>query len=273
MLSSKTYIVAWDEMMSNSLDIHSQLKDSGLEYLVFDVSTNPIKRPNWVAAEKVRYFGHFYNSLVDFAKTDHEIFIFNAGDASTTDHPGFTQRVERMMDRDDTVWMMASHMENDGGTKKTTMIQMSRKYPDHSLTIHLNGIWVALRRELALVILNYYEWLLERGFMDFSKMISGHCLDTVYAAWTLYNNKKIYRDWSFTMTTGTTTSHDGATSANDCINIRDKFLEYVAELGHNPETISNIYLAIDDKAYNHAHETYPIEKAYPNLVDVAGFEF
>lgn len=273
MISSKTYIVAWDELMANSLDIDSQLGSAGMDYLVFDVSTEPVIRPNWVIAEKVRYFGHFYNSLVDFAKTSHEVFIFNAGDAFSTDHPGFTQRVERMMDKDDSVWMMASHMINDGGTGNTTMIQMSRKYPDHSLTIHLNGIWVALRRELALFILDYYEWLLKNGLMDFSKMVSGHCLDTVYAAWTLYNNKKIYRDWSFTMTTGLTTSHNGATSESDCVSIKDNFLEYVDQLGFDSHKVFAIYQAIHEKTYLYQHVRYPIEKAYPNLENIEDFEF
>lgn len=273
MFSSKTYVVAWDELMHNSLDIDSQLGASELEYLVFDVSTEPVVRPNWIIAEKVRYFGHFYNSLVDFSKTDHEIFIFNAGDASCTDHAGFTNRVEQMMSKDDSIWMMASNMINDGGTGVVTMIQMSRKYPNHSLAIHLNGIWVALKRELALFILDYYEWLLKRGLMDFSKMISGHCLDTVYAAWTLYNNKKIYRDWSFTMTTGTTTSHNGATSVSDCSSIKGNFLKYVHELGYEAQVVSDIYMAIDEKTYHYTNQAYPIEKAYPNLENVSGFEF
>lgn len=273
MATSKTYIVAWDELMANSLDIDSQLGNAGIDYLVFDVSTQPVVRPNWVIADKVRYFGHFYNSLVDFAKTDHEVFIFNAGDAFSTDHPGMTQRAERMMEKDDSVWMMASHMVNDGGTGTTTMIQMSRKYPNHSLTIHLNGIWVALRRELALFILDYYEWLLKHKYMDFSKMISGHCLDTVYAAWTIFNNKKIYRDWSFTMTTGVTTSHNGATSSNDCVTIKDRFLEYVNELGYDSHKVLDIYRAIDDKTYNHASTSYPIEKVYVNLENITEFEF
>lgn len=273
MFSSKTYVVAWDELMANSLDIDAQLDSAGLDYLIYDVSTEPVVRPNWIIADKVRYYGHFYNSLVDFSKTSHEVFIFNAGDVFSTDHPGFTHRVERMMKRDSSIWMMASYMINDPATGTPTMIQMSQKYPHHALTIHLNGIWVALRRELALFILDYYEWLLKHELMDFKKMISGHCLDTVYAAWTIYNNKKIYQDWTFQMTTGTVTSHDGKTSGTDCANIKENFLRYVDELGYEYAIVRDIYLAIDDKTQRHWHESYPINKVYFNLENVEEFKF
>jgi len=69
MKTSKTYIVTWDELLYNGLDVDSQLSAAGIDYLVYDVTTSPTKRPNWVIAEKVRYYGHFYNSLEDFAKT------------------------------------------------------------------------------------------------------------------------------------------------------------------------------------------------------------
>lgn len=264
-MSSKTYVVAWDEVMPTSLDISAQLAEAELDYLVFDVSTNPQPRPNWVVAEKVRYFGHFYNSLVDFAKTGHEVFIWNAGDISGPFQAELTFSVERYMSKDEDIWLMGPAMVNDDPTGIMTMIDRSKKYYKFMLALHLNGLWVALKRELALFILGYYEWMLKHGYMDFSKMISGHCLDTVYAAWTMYNNKKIYRDMSFTLTCGTTTSHDGSTAGNDCTIIQEKFADYIATLGYSSNKIKDIYEGIYTKFTQAPNTGWPLDKVYPNL--------
>ena len=273
MFTSKTYIVAWDELKHNALDVDAQLTQVGLDFLVFDVCTEFEPRPNWVQAEKVRYYGHFYNSLVDFSKTEHDVFIFNAGDAFSSEHPKFVSRVESMMESDEDVWMMAPRMTHDGGDGFMTLIEMSKKHQDIGLAIHINGIYVALRRELALFLLGYYEWLLSKKYMDFSRMISGHCLDTVYASWTLYNNKKIYRDWVFTMETGTETSYSTRTAAAECSTVKLKFLEYVGRLGGNIKAIQSIYDAIYDKEVHHSKTTYPILKAYSMLEKVEDLDY
>lgn len=273
MLTSKTYIVTWDEMLYNAIEVDRQLSDANLEYLVFDVSSQPEPRPNWVEAEKVRYYGHFYNSLVDFASTGHDVFIFNAGDAISDNHPEFVRRILDMMERDSNVWMMAPRMVNDGGDGMTTLIQMSKKYENIGLISHINGIYVSLRRELALVVLEYYQWLLKNGYMDFSTMITGHCLDTVYAAWTIYNNKKIYRDWVFTMETTKTTSYNTRTASQECNNIKRRFEEFVARKGGNNSTIRRIYEAIQENESVYRNNTYDIDKMYPLLANEKDLDY
>lgn len=269
-MTSKTYVVAWDEVMPTSIDISNQLSAANLEYLVFDVSTNPEPRPNWVVAEKVRYYGHFYNALVDFAKTDHDVFIWNAGDISGPLQADLTVKVEQSMAKDEDIWLMAPAMINDDHTGTMTMICKSIKHYKFTLSLHLNGLWVALRRELALFMLDFYEWMLLHKYMDFYKMISGHCLDTVYAAWTMYSNKKIYRDTAFTLTCGTISSHDGTTSNLDCEVIKEKFADYIYSLGHSKSKIWGIYENIYNKFRDAPNEGWPIDRVYPNLHEYRG---
>jgi hypothetical protein len=101
--------------------------------------------------------------------------------------------------------------------------------------------------------------------MDFETMVTGHCLDTVYAAWTLYNNKKMYRDWKFTMTTGVTTSYPTKNAYRDCANIKDRFKEYVSLIGGKSEVVQQIYNAIQENDSAYRDKSYPILKAYPLL--------
>lgn len=268
-MTSKTYIVAWDEVMPTSLDISAQLGQAELDYLVFDVSTDPTPKPNWVVADKVRYFGHFYNALINFVQTSHQVFIWNAGDVSGSSQASFTKKIESYMDKDSEIWMMAPSLINDPG-EPTTIISKSNKYENFIFSIHINGIWVALRRELALFILYYYRWLLSHGYMDFYKMISGHCLDVVYASWTIYNNKKIYRDMSYIFTCGTKTSHDGSTANTDCSTIQNRFLEYISALGYNSGTVKTIYDNIYSRFSDLPNKEWPIKNAYPNLYKYYG---
>ncbi len=265
MKTSKTYIVTWDELLYNAIDVDSQLSKANIDYLVYDVTTKPTERPNWIIAEKVRYYGHFYNSLEDFAKTDHDIFIFNAGDAICDNHADFVKIVEETMSLDDDIWIMAPRMGGDGSDGMVTLIEMSKKYKNLGLSTQINGIYVALSRELSMFILEYYRWILQKGYMNFANSITGHCLDTVYAAWTLYNNKKIYRQWDFWMTTVPGTSYNTSYGGRECGEIKNWFKEYVSFLGMNGSTVQHVYDAIVEKDTKFLGKTFPIEKAYPNL--------
>jgi hypothetical protein len=71
-------MIAWDGCLENALDIHSQLSEGGIDYLVWNVSSQDIDDKHWVRAEDIRYYGHFWNSLKDFRDIlSHRRKIFN----------------------------------------------------------------------------------------------------------------------------------------------------------------------------------------------------
>jgi hypothetical protein len=263
--TSKTYVVIWDHVLKNGISIDQQLSRANVDYMVWDLNPVPQSRTNWIPAEKVWYFGHFYNSLEDFAKTDHDIFIFNAGDAYSDYHVDFVRIVEDRMSADENIWIMSPRMTNDTSEGLASLIQMSNSFENMGLMTHINGIYVAMNRELALHILEYYRWLLANGYMDFSKMVTGHCLDKVCAAWAIYNNKKVYRKWDFFMRTEISTAYPLETAYTDCMNIKDRFGQYIKTLGKDPEPLYKIYEAIEDKDRNYRTGAYPLLNIYVNL--------
>jgi hypothetical protein len=262
-LTSKSYTVAWDERLYVTDKFVEQMQ--GLDYLVWDRCTEPQDRDNWVRAEDVRYFGHFYNSLRDFATTDHEVFIWSAGDILCDNFVAFVSKVEGLFANDLDIWLMSPHLPTDGGSGVCTAIDESKMYDDMLLTLNINGLYVVLRRSLALVILAYFEWLLHNGYMNFKKMISGHCLDWVYSAWVIYNKKKTYRDMSSEMFEVDGTSYDTVTAGWECNNIRDRFVEYIDHVGGSGTTIKNIFDVMQDNEDNHRHELLGVKKGYPNM--------
>jgi hypothetical protein len=267
------YIPIWDHVYKNGLSIDNQLTKAKIDFLVWDLTTYKPSRTNWAVAEKVWYYGHFYNSLEDFATTDHEIFIFNAGDAYSDEHARFVSLLEDQMTADEDIWVMSPRMVNDLSEGMPTLIQMSKSHENTGLMSFINGIYVAMSREAALDILEYYRWLLANEYIDFSKMVTGHCLDKVCGAWAIYNNKKVYRKWDFFMRTEISTSYALETAASDCRNIKDRFAEYLEYLGKDSAPLKSIYDAIEDKSTYHDQREYPIEKIYANLKNIEDLDY
>lgn len=263
--TSKSYTVAWDERKYVSDDFSDQMDAGGKEYIVWDVCTKPVQRTNWQVAEKVRYYGHFYNSLCDFVTTDHDVFIWSAGDILCDDFVSFVTKVEGLFDVDKDIWLMSPHLPTDGGSGIATAIAQSEIYDDFLLTLNINGLYCVLRRELAIVMHKYFEWLLANGYMDFSTMISGHCLDQVYSAWVIYSKKKIYRDMSTEMFEVDGTSYHTGTAHKECLNIRDRFVEYIDTVGGNGSVVKSIFDGMYRKEHQFPLVPFGIKKGYPHM--------
>lgn len=240
MATSKTYFVAWDEMLHNSYEIDRQLTEAGLDFLAFDVTSNPVERPNWVVADKVRYYGHFYNALKDFKDTDHLLFSFNAGDAFTEQHAAMTNRFTELMEQDKNIWVIGPDLIWTGPGAATTSIVKSDKYDNLDLSIHIDGTIVMLRRELALQVLVFYEWMLTKEIMNFGIMHSGHSLDVVYCTWAILNNKKVYKDLNFPVTTVVGSSYN--TDGNkEGARVMNAFADYIFLKGVDPRQARHVY--------------------------------
>jgi len=238
--TSKTYFVAWDEMLHNSYEIDRQLTEAGLDFLAFDVTSNPVEKPNWVVAEKVRYYGHFYNALKDFKDTDHLLFSFNAGDAFTDSHAEMTNRFTEMMADDENIWVMAPDLVWPHQGAPITLLAMSKKYNNVGLSIHVDGTIAMLRRDVALRVLSFYEWMIAKGVMDFSTMHSGHSIDVVYCTLAVLNSKKVYKDLNFPVTTriGSSYNTDGTKEGRK---IMDAFADYMFLKGVDPRKVRHLY--------------------------------
>jgi len=239
-------MVAWDEVQQNVISTSYQLLRGDLEFLVFDVSDNPIEYKNWVVADRVRYYGHFYNSLVDFSTTGHSVFIFNAGDPKYNEFSTFTKKVEELFSADENLWVLAPDFTNDEFRKDASKIIQSKTNPDLWLSTQTNGVWIALRRELAIKMLDFMGWMLKTGKLDFTKMLSGWGLDYVYCAWAIYEGKKVYRDWSVLMEHPLTSSY--LTGETDMNTILDSFKEYCQMLEINVNKVESIFKTARSKA-------------------------
>jgi hypothetical protein len=244
-VSSKTYLVVWDEVKDNVLDISNQLKNANLDFLVFDVCTSPTEIENSVLAAKVRYYGHFYNSLLDFCYTDHDTFIFNAGDPRFDRFGDFTKKTETFF-AEPNVWAFAPNFTHDYFNGDMSKIIESKFNKDVYLSTQTNAIWVAIHRDLAIKLLDFMHWMLESGKLDFSKMVSGWGLDYIICCWSIYEGKKVYRDWSTTMLHPVGSSYSGG--EEDMKIMIDSYYEYCFTNGMDVTKIKSIISTAKSKA-------------------------
>jgi hypothetical protein len=199
MISSKTYVVAWDGAIDNCLDISQQLTNGDVAHKFYNVSSIENQTQNWHTADDVRYYGHFFNAVKDFLATNHDVFIFNAGDMKYENYPEYTKRIEKMFQDNYNLALFAPDCTNDVFVGNASTISKSEKYPELYLSTNTNGIYVAMSRDMAGYVSLFQDWSIETGEIDFTKMRSGWGLDIAYCALAIFLNKIIYRDSSVTM--------------------------------------------------------------------------
>jgi hypothetical protein len=161
--------------------------------------------------------------LLDFCYTDHDIFIFNAGDPIFDRFGEFTKKAETLF-TEPNVWVFAPNFTHDYFNGNMSKIVESKFNKNIYLSTQTNAIWVAIHRDLAIKLLDFMNWMLESERLDFSKMVSGWGLDYIICCWAIYDGKKVYRDWSTTMIHPVGSSYSGG--HEDMKIIVDSYYEY-----------------------------------------------
>ena len=260
-MQSKFYTVCWDSSYENCLDITNQLDNSETDFVVYNVSEYPSNHPNWVDADDVRYYGHFYNALKDFKESDKSIFVFNAGDAKYDNHSRYIEKVEALFEEDRNVYVFAPSLTNDEFTGPGGYIKESEKYKDYYLSTHTNGIYVFLRKEVAHYLCDFLDWATKNDELNLKEMKSGWGLDTSYASYAIYLGKKIYRDKLIMEHPAGSTYHH----ANAFLEMNwfiEKFRKYCELNGFNGNKLQRIYDVIYQKAREHTK--FKLEHIYIN---------
>jgi len=272
-VKSKTYVVSWDRVYKNSLDVDSQLFRAGLDYLVYNDSSMPELNSNWVRAKKVFFLGHFYNSLKDFIKTDYPVFIFNAGDAVYSDHAELTRKAESILISDPDCWAYAPSTDGtDVWSWDGSSIIASQKHSGLHLSTHTNAIWVALSRDLVDVVFKFFEWMFENNHFDreFKKINAGWGVDSFFCAFSISMNKKVYRDWDRAVVHDSSTSYDHGIAGEQMMMTIKRSIDFTDTLGVETIRMQKAYDVMYNKVNTKRKLTiFDVYKDYPDV----GFDF
>lgn len=259
-MSSRTYIIAWDKALENCLDIDRQLSEANLEYTFFNVSSDLTPRPNWVIAENVRYYGHFYNALKDFLASDAEVFGFNAGDPRADNYAEITKKAENVLQ---SPGIYAPNLQGDFLSERGVYLEASKAHSDLYLATQTNGICVYLHRTIAETMYKFMYWMVSKG-VDFSTMHSGWGLDTAYCTSAIYLGYPIYRDSKIYVDHPPGSSYQTNQAGKDMMFIDQAFDKYVAtELGWDVSEVKAIREKIFYKARRREEYGINIRGIYP----------
>jgi hypothetical protein len=268
-MNSKTYVVSWDRVYSNSLHIDRQLSEAGIDYLMYNDSSRPELNSNWVRAGKVFFLGHFYNSLKDFATTNYSVFIFNAGDAVHPDHVMLTRKAESILTSDTDCWAYAPSIDGTSiWSRDGSSIVESKMHPGLHLSTQTDAIWVALPRSLVNTVIWFFEWMFENNHFDreFKKINIGWGIDSFFCAFIVCMNKKIYRDWNLAVGHDSSTSYDHRIAGEQMLMTIIKSVDFTTLLGIEPERMQKAYDVMYTKANTKKTLTISdVYKDYPNI--------
>lgn len=241
MLLSKVYLVAWDEVISNSKDISNQLSLGKVEHVVYNVSNTKNQTSSWHTADRVRYYGHFFNAVRDFLSTDYDVFTFNAGDIVYDQYAKYTKRIETLFSENPNLALFSPNSTNDAYSGSGSLIESSRKYPELYLATNTDGNYVSMTREMASYMQAFYDWSVKTKTIDFSTMYSGWGLDYSYCALALYLNKTIYRDSSITVLHPIGSTYEYSSAVQECYKTMRAFTKFASEtLGVDSERLRYI---------------------------------
>jgi hypothetical protein len=265
MASSKTYVVAWDGAIDNVLDISRQLVEGAIPHKFYNVSSVENQTEFWSTAEDVRYYGHFFNSIKDFLSTEHDVFIFNAGDMGYSNYAEYTKRIEKMFEENYNLALFAPDCTNDVFVGNPSTITKSKKYPELYLSTNTNGIYVAMSRDMAGYVSMFQDWSIATGEVDFTKMRSGWGLDMAYCSLAIFLNKIIYRDSSVTMYHPTSQSYSQQQGLEEFYMTLNSFNKFAMDvLMIRPERIKYIIDKTLEKVRNSGSVTLSKEIMYTN---------
>jgi hypothetical protein len=216
---SKTYVVCWDEVLDNTVQIENELLSGNFSYTIINKSRLKTNNAAWTPAKNTRYYGHFLTALDDFvASQDHSIFVFNAGDGRWQKMAEYTARIESLFETIPSMGALSPNQTNDPFTGTGSFIAKSTLDPGLALSTVTNGIFIALSRELAEIVHRYMIWALKNN-IDFYSMTSGWGLDYVYCAASVYLNRYVYKDTTILMQhpTGSGYNYEVANSESEAI--------------------------------------------------------
>lgn len=234
------YIIAWDRAIDNCITMSEQLYGSDVEHVFYNVSSVEEQNSNWVRRPDIRYNSHFAHAIKDFMASDYDIFIFNTGDISHYDYVSYTKYIEKIFSETPELGAFAPNNTNDVFIGECSTIAPSKKYNNLYLSTNTNGAYLALSREMASHVNNFFDWATENKKLDLKSMRTGWGLDMSYCSLAIYLNKVIYRDSGVNMYHPKDQSYNMEAGNQEYRNVISAFKEFCTSIGVDQSRIASI---------------------------------
>jgi GR25 family glycosyltransferase involved in LPS biosynthesis len=185
------YLVCWDDVYDNCINIESEFKSSGFDITVIN-SGKP--KNGWHNVGDIRYYRQFYYALKNF-DFNNDYMLYICGDLSSDKWINVLNRSESVLSNYENIYLYAPHFTNDPWSFYSTNIKISKQDDNLSIATNTNGLMFFMHKDIVKEMLDFFDYFEEK--YGWESMVSGWAIDMLYSAIAIYNNKFIVRDSLF----------------------------------------------------------------------------
>ncbi len=255
-----SYVVCWDSVYENCLNIEMNLKSNNLDYKIINSSSSPPLNNQWMDIGNIWYYRQFHAALKDFSNTDHELFCFIAGDLVGD----FAQVIKTAQEelKNEKIGVYAPYFTHEAWGEGCSSISEL----DNNLIIstQTDGIFTILNKELASEMLSFFDYLSQT--VDLSQMKSGWGVDYVYNIMAIYKDFYICRDKRFVITHPVGSSYDHGPATSEMNTVLEVFIGFCENNLISRAEIDRLFRLINhrrDGGDVNISELYPSSNALP----------
>lgn len=229
-----TYLVAWDEVHYNAVEIDEQFMAAGKPITV--INSGNIKRDHWDNVGDIRYYRQFYHALKSF-DTSYDYMVFLCGDVSYGDWSNIIDRANFILTNYNNTGLYAPHLTHEPWSEGSSKI--GQVDDTLNISIQTDGIFVFIHKDIVQTLLNYFNFLNKE--IDLVEMKSGWGLDMIWSSISILNNLPILRDTRYVPNHPPGSSYDHSRATEEMNIMLSKFYDFIEESGENSEPYKEMH--------------------------------
>ena len=229
-----TYLVAWDEVHFNCVEVDQKFIAAGQPITV--INSGNMKRDHWDNVGDIRYYRQFYHALKSFDMS-YDYMVFLCGDVSYDEWSDIINRAKEVLKKYNNAGLYAPHLTNEPWSENASKIgQADDKL---NISIQTDGIFVFIHRNIVDILLKYFNFLNQK--IDLKEMKSGWGLDMIWSSIAILNNLPILRDTKFIPNHPSGSSYNHSRATEEMNIMLSSFYEFMESLGSDSEPYKKMH--------------------------------
>lgn len=225
-MSFYTYLVAWDEVHFNAVEVEEQFMAAGQPITV--INSGNMKRDHWDNVGDIRYYRQFYHALKSFDPS-YDYMAFLCGDVSYTEWSNAIDRANHILSTYNNTALYAPHLTHEPWSENASKIGQVVGDEKINVSIQTDGIYVFIRKDIVATLLEYFNFLDKR--IDLTQMKSGWGLDMIWSSLALVNQLPILRDNRYVLFHPAGSSYDHSRATEEMNIMLSEFYAFLDSCG------------------------------------------
>lgn len=256
-----TYVVNWNEVYNNVLDIEKSFKENNIPHKI--INSGSMRVDDWMNVGDIRFYRQLYTAVKDFDRS-YDYMFWLAGDVSYGQWNSFIERAKAITNGYN-VWAYAPHLTNEPWHEDSSKIFKLDSDESVLLSIQTDGIAVVLHREVVDMLEKYFDYLSRHT--DITQLTSGWGMDMIWCSYIMYKNKLILRDNQFILNHPAGSSYNHGRASEELKVVLDMFYNFCDESGIDSEEIRRLHSQIYNRM-QHGPNCMDINSYYENMPNI-----